>query len=274
MKIDLSGKTAIVTGSTEGIGEACALGLAAAGAEVVINGRKPAVVEAKLAALREKLPEARFRAVAADLGTAEGCAALVAAVKSPDILVNNVGIYDAKPFFDIPDEDWQRFFDVNVMSGVRLSRAYMGGMMERDWGRVIFLSSESGINIPDDMLHYGFTKTAVLSLSRGLAKMARGTGVTVNAVLPARRCRRGGGHARRRRGEIRQDGRAGRPRLREDAAADLDHPARRLGRGGGQHGGLRLLAASLGHDRLRPARRGRHRRVDRLIARAGVSFSR
>lgn len=184
MKIDLTGKTAIVTGSTEGIGEACAIGLARAGAHVVINGRKPEIVEAKLAAMRAALPEASLGAVAADLGSAEGCDALVAAVPTPDILVNNVGIYDAKPFFDIKDEEWQRFFDVNVMSGVRLSRAYMAGMMERDWGRVVFLSSESGINIPDDMMHYGFTKTAVLSLSRGLAKMARGTGVTVNAVLP------------------------------------------------------------------------------------------
>ena len=184
MKIDLTGKTAIVTGSTEGIGEACAIGLARAGAHVVLNGRKADALEAKLAALRAALPEASLDAVAADLGSAEGCAALVAAVPAPDILVNNVGIYDAKPFFDIKDEEWQRFFDVNVMSGVRLARAYMAGMMERDWGRVVFLSSESGINIPDDMMHYGFTKTAVLSLSRGLAKMARGTGVTVNAVLP------------------------------------------------------------------------------------------
>ncbi len=184
MKIDLTGKTAIVTGSTGGIGEGCAVGLAATGAHVVINGRKPDMVEAKLAALREKMPEARFSGIAADLGTAEGCEALVAALPAPDILVNNVGIYDAKPFFEITDEEWQHFFDVNVMSGIRLSRAYMADMMKRNWGRVVFLSSESGINIPDDMMHYGFTKTAVLSLSRGLAKMARGTNVTVNAVLP------------------------------------------------------------------------------------------
>lgn len=184
MRLDLTGKTAIVTGSTEGIGEGCALGLAAAGASVVLNGRKAEVVDTKLAALREKLPRADVRGVAADLGTAEGCAALVAAVPAPDILVNNLGIYDMKPFLEIPDEDWQRFFEVNVMSGVRLARAYIGGMMERNWGRIVFISSESGINTPDDMLHYGFTKTAQLSLSRGLAKLARGTGVTVNAVLP------------------------------------------------------------------------------------------
>ena len=184
MKIDLTGKTALVTGSTEGIGEACAIGLAEAGASIILNGRKQASLDVALEAFRTTVPGADVRAVAADLGNAEGCATLVAAVPAVDILVNNVGIYGPKPFFDIADEDWERFFQVNVMSGVRLARAYMRGMMDKDWGRVVFLSSESGINIPDDMLHYGFTKTAVLSLSRGLAKMARGTGVTVNAVLP------------------------------------------------------------------------------------------
>lgn len=184
MKIDLRGKTAIITGSTEGIGEASAIGLAQAGASVVLNGRKQETLDQAVADLKAKLPGATVRAVVADLGTAAGCAALVEAVPETDILVNNVGIYGPKPFFDISDADWEHFFQVNVMSGVRLARAYMRGMMERDWGRVVFLSSESGINIPDDMLHYGFTKTAVLSLSRGLAKMARGTGVTVNAVLP------------------------------------------------------------------------------------------
>lgn len=184
MKIDLTGLTAIVTGSTEGIGAAAALGLAVAGASVVLNGRKQETLDQAVADLRKKLPEANVRAVTADLGTADGCAALIAAVPEADILVNNVGIYGVKPFFDISDEEWEQYFQVNVMSGVRLARHYMRGMIERNWGRVIFLSSESGINIPDDMLHYGFTKTAVLSLSRGLAKMARGTGVTVNAVLP------------------------------------------------------------------------------------------
>jgi NAD(P)-dependent dehydrogenase (short-subunit alcohol dehydrogenase family) len=184
MKIDLSGKTAIVTGSTEGIGYAIAAGLAEAGARVVVNGRTQAKVDEALAGLKNKVPNAAAQGFAGDLSTAEGCAALLRAFPQTDILVNNVGIYEAKPFFDIPDEDWERFFQVNVMSGVRLSRGYMKGMIERNWGRVIFLSSESGVNIPDDMLHYGFTKTAVLALSRGLAKLARGTGVTVNAVLP------------------------------------------------------------------------------------------
>jgi NAD(P)-dependent dehydrogenase (short-subunit alcohol dehydrogenase family) len=184
MKIDLSGKTAIVTGSTEGIGYAIAVGLAEAGARVVVNGRTQAKVDEALAGLKNKVPNAEAEGFAGDLSTADGCTALLQAVPQADILVNNVGIYEAKPFFDIPDEDWERFFQVNVMSGVRLSRGYMKGMIERNWGRVIFLSSESGVNIPDDMLHYGFTKTAVLALSRGLAKLARGTGVTVNAVLP------------------------------------------------------------------------------------------
>jgi NAD(P)-dependent dehydrogenase (short-subunit alcohol dehydrogenase family) len=184
MKIDLTGKTAIITGSTEGIGWACALGLAEAGASVVLNGRKAETLEKAADALRDRFPGAQVSAVVADLATAEGCAALVAAVPETDILINNVGIYGPKPFFDIPDTEWERFFQTNVMSGVRLSRAYMKGMMTRDWGRVVFLSSESGINIPPDMLHYGFTKTAMLALSRGLAKLARGTGVTVNSVLP------------------------------------------------------------------------------------------
>ncbi|MBV8849667.1 MAG: SDR family oxidoreductase [Methylobacteriaceae bacterium] len=184
MIIDFSGKTAIVTGSTEGIGYAIAAGLAESGARVVVNGRTQAKVDEALAKLKSKTPGTELRGFAGDLATGEGCDALLRAFPDTDILVNNVGIYEAKPFFDIPDEDWERFFQTNVMSGVRLSRGYMRGMLERNWGRVIFLSSESGVNIPDDMLHYGFTKTAVLALSRGLAKLARGTGVTVNAVLP------------------------------------------------------------------------------------------
>jgi NAD(P)-dependent dehydrogenase (short-subunit alcohol dehydrogenase family) len=184
MKIDLSGKTALVTGSTSGIGYAIAQGLAGAGAEVIVNGRKPDAVAAAVARLKEAVPGASIRGAAADVATAEGAAALVAAVPEVDILVNNVGIFEMKEFFDIPDEDWTRFFEVNVLSGVRLSRAYLKGMLAKNWGRVIFISSESGINIPTEMIHYGFTKTAQLAVSRGLAKLTRGTNVTVNSVLP------------------------------------------------------------------------------------------
>jgi NAD(P)-dependent dehydrogenase (short-subunit alcohol dehydrogenase family) len=184
LKIDLSGKIAIVTGSTGGIGLAIARGLAACGATVVINGRNRSAVDKAIAAMWEGTPEAKVRAVSADLSTASGCDALVKAEPSCDILVNNVGIYGPQDFFDIPDSEWTRFFELNVMSGVRLSRAYMPAMLQRNWGRVVFLSSEAGLNIPPEMIHYGFTKTAVLAIARGLAKRAAGTGVTVNSVLP------------------------------------------------------------------------------------------
>lgn len=184
MNIDLSGKTAIVTGSTSGIGYAIAKGLVQAGAQVVVNGRTEASVSSAVAALQAEVPAVGLRGVAADLGTARGCAALVEAQPFADILVNNVGIYGPQDFFEIPDGEWTRFFEVNVMSGVRLSRAYLPGMEQRRWGRVLFLSSESALNIPADMIHYGFTKTALLSISRGLAKRLAGTGVTVNAILP------------------------------------------------------------------------------------------
>ena len=184
MKIDLSGKTAIVTGSTAGIGYAIAKGLAQAGADVVVNGRTAAAVEHAVATLTSEVPQANVRGIAADVGTADGCAALVRAQPSADILINNVGIYGPQDFFETPDAEWTHFFEVNVMSGVRLSRAYLPGMVQRHWGRVVFLSSESALNIPADMIHYGFTKTGNLSISRGLAKRVSGTGVTVNAILP------------------------------------------------------------------------------------------
>ncbi|KGM30534.1 SDR family NAD(P)-dependent oxidoreductase [Inquilinus limosus] len=184
MKIDLSGKSALVTGSTTGIGFAIAQGLAAAGAEVIVNGRKPAAVAEAVERIGRAVPGAKLRPAVADVSSAEGCAELAAAVPEADILVNNVGTFEMKEFFDIPDEDWQHIHDVNVMSGVRLSRAYMKGMLARNWGRVVFISSESGVNIPIEMIHYGVTKTAQIALARGLAKLTRGTGVTVNSVLP------------------------------------------------------------------------------------------
>lgn len=184
MNIDLSGKTAVVSGSTAGIGFAIASGLAAAGAHVVINGRTAAAVERAVEAIADSGAVAPPRGVVADLATADGCAALLAQAPEADILVNNLGIYGAHDFFALADEEWARFFDTNVMSGVRLSRHYLSGMVKRGWGRVVFLSSESALNIPANMIHYGVTKTAYLALSRGLAKRVAGSGVTVNAVLP------------------------------------------------------------------------------------------
>lgn len=184
MHIDLKEKVALVTASTAGIGFAIAQGLAEAGATTIVNGRSKAGVDAAVKRLREAVPGAQVRGVAADLATAQGCDALVSEVPDVDILVNNAGIFGPQDFFEIPDADWTRFYDVNVLSGVRLSRAYLPGMAAREWGRVIFISSESALNIPEDMIHYGMTKTAQLAVSRGLAKRMRGTGVTVNAVLP------------------------------------------------------------------------------------------
>jgi NAD(P)-dependent dehydrogenase (short-subunit alcohol dehydrogenase family) len=184
MNIDLTNKTAVVSGSTAGIGFAIATGLARAGAHVFINGRSEKSVQAALARLTTDVPQAKAEGVAADLSTAAGVAAFVARVPDADILVNNVGIFEPKPFGDITDTDWQRFFDVNVMSGVRLSRHYVAAMVKRGWGRIVFISSESALQIPVEMVHYGMTKTAQLAVARGLAETVAGTGVTVNSVLP------------------------------------------------------------------------------------------
>lgn len=184
MHIDLNGKTAIVTGATAGIGLAIAKGLAQSGAHVIVNGRSEASVNRALADIAAQSPKASIEGFVGDLGTAEGTAALVAAHPATDILVNNLGIFGPQDFFETPDEEWTRYFEVNVMSGVRLSRAYLQGMEKQGWGRVVFLSSESAFNIPADMIHYGFSKTALVAIARGLAKRMAGTGVTVNSVLP------------------------------------------------------------------------------------------
>lgn len=184
LSIDLNGKTAVITGSTVGIGLAIAKSLAQAGAAVVVNGRTAAAVAKAVAAVQSHAPAAQVQGVAADLATAEGCRQLQAQAPHCDVLVNNLGIYGTVPFFEISDDEWQRYWDVNLMSGVRMSRAYMPQMLERNWGRVVFIASESAFNIPADMVHYGMSKTAMLGLARGLAKMAAGTGVTVNSVLP------------------------------------------------------------------------------------------
>ena len=184
MHIDLSQRHAIVTGSTAGIGLAIASGLAAAGAHVVITGRTPARVDEAIASITKNVSGARLSGVAGDLGTREGAEQLITQVPQTDILVNNLGIFEPKAFFDITDADWLHFFEVNVMSGVRLARYYAQGMAKRGWGRVQFISSESGVQIPAEMVHYGTTKTTQLAVSRGLAESLAGTGVTVNAILP------------------------------------------------------------------------------------------
>jgi NAD(P)-dependent dehydrogenase (short-subunit alcohol dehydrogenase family) len=184
MHIDLHGRKAIVTGSTAGIGRAIAEGLARAGAAVVINGRTAERVSTALADMRRLLPEADISGVVADLATPAGAALLATQAPDADILVNNVGTGRPKSFFDIEDDEWIDLFQLNVMSGVRASRHYMPGMVARGWGRIVFISSESSLAIPKDMIDYATTKTAQLAISRGLAEVALGTGVTVNAVLP------------------------------------------------------------------------------------------
>lgn len=184
MNIDLSGKVALVTASAGGIGFAIAKGLAASGAEVIINGRSERRVSAALARLQNAVPGATTRPAIADLSSAEGVNLLVQAVSGVDILVNNAGIYGPQDFYETDDATWENYWQTNVMSGVRLSRALLPAMVQQGWGRVVFISSESARNIPADMIHYGVTKTAQLSLARGLAKFVAGSGVTVNSVLP------------------------------------------------------------------------------------------
>jgi NAD(P)-dependent dehydrogenase (short-subunit alcohol dehydrogenase family) len=184
MDLDLENKTALVTGSTAGIGFAIAHRLALEGAEVIVNGRSEQRVEKAIAKINKEVANAKVRGIAADLGNASGCDKVAEEMPRVDVLVNNVGIFEAKPFEKITDEDWLKFFTVNVMSGVRLSRAYLPGMKERNWGRIVFISSESGLQIPAEMIHYGMTKTAQLAVARGLAETCAGTNVTVNSVLP------------------------------------------------------------------------------------------
>ena len=184
MNLKLTDKTALVAGSTKGIGFAIATGLARDGARVIVNGRsEKAVAEAK-EQIHQTVPDAKVEGFAGDLSTAAAAETLLQRFPLVDVLVNSLGIFEPKPFEDISDEDWRHFFEVNVLSGVRLSRAYLPGMKERNWGRIVFISSESAINTPAGMIHYGMTKTAQLAVSRGLAESCAGTAVTVNAVLP------------------------------------------------------------------------------------------
>ena len=184
MKIDFTGKVALVTASTAGIGLAIARGLAESGAEVIINGRSESSVNQGIQHLQQAVPGAQLRAAIADLSTPEGVEALLKIAPEVDILVNNAGIFGLENFYSTDDSTWDTYWQTNVMSGVRLSRALLPGMVRKGWGRVVFISSESARNIPADMIHYGVTKTAQLSLSRGLAKFVAGSGVTVNSVLP------------------------------------------------------------------------------------------
>ncbi|MDR3479100.1 MAG: SDR family oxidoreductase [Burkholderiaceae bacterium] len=184
MDLGLKGKRTLVTGSTAGIGFATARALAAEGASVTVNGRTQARVDSAVDALVREFPGASITGITADLSSSEGCAALIGQLPEIDVLVNNLGIYEAKSFEQISDEDWIRFFEINVLSGIRLSRHYVQGMRSRNWGRIVFVSSESGLQIPAEMIHYGMTKTAQIAVARGLAETLAGTGVTVNSVLP------------------------------------------------------------------------------------------
>jgi NAD(P)-dependent dehydrogenase (short-subunit alcohol dehydrogenase family) len=184
VNLKLTNKTALVTGSTAGIGLAIAQSLANEGAHVTINGRTQQRVDSALATIRQQNPAAQLDGIAADFSNASGAETVIAKLPQVDILVNNVGIFEPKPFAEIPDEDWLRFFEINVMSGVRLSRHYLAGMLKKNWGRILFISSESGAQIPAEMVHYGMTKTAQIAIARGIAESVAGTGVTVNSVLP------------------------------------------------------------------------------------------
>jgi len=184
MDLQIVNKLALVTGSTKGIGFAIASLLAREGARVIVNGRAEKSAAEAVAKIRVAFPAAKLESFAGDLANADTAGDLVKRFPSVDILVNNLGIFEPKPFEEIPDEDWRRFFEVNVLSGVRLSRAYFPGMKQRNWGRIVFISSESGLQIPAEMVHYGMTKTAQIAVARGLAELSAGSGVTVNSVLP------------------------------------------------------------------------------------------
>lgn len=184
MDLKLTNKKALITGSTAGIGFATAKLMLQEGADVVINGRSKERVDKAVEQLKERVPGAKVSGIAADFSKVNEVDALLKQLPEVDILINNVSIFEPKPFMEIPDEDWLRFYEINVMSGVRLSRHYVKPMLAKNWGRIIFISSESAINIPEEMVHYGMTKTAQLAVSRGLAEYTKGTNVTVNSVLP------------------------------------------------------------------------------------------
>jgi NAD(P)-dependent dehydrogenase (short-subunit alcohol dehydrogenase family) len=180
----LTDKVVLVTGSTAGIGFAIARSLATEGAHVYVNGRTQERVDAAVAAIRSQAATIKVDGIVADFSSSAGAEAVIAKLPVVDVLVNNVGIFEPKPFSEIPDGDWYRFFEINVMSGVRLARHYLAGMLMKNWGRILFISSESAVQIPPEMVHYGMTKTAQVAVARGIAESVAGTGVTVNSVLP------------------------------------------------------------------------------------------
>ena len=183
MDLRLAGKTALVTGSTAGIGLAIAQSLASERARVYVNGRTKERVDAAIDAIRSRTAGAAVDGIAADFSSSAAADTIIAKLPAVDVLVNNVGIFEPKPFAEIPDADWFRFFEINVMSGVRLSRHYLSGMLAKNWGRILFISSESAVQIPAEMVHYGMTKTAQIAVARGIAESVAGTGVTVNSIL-------------------------------------------------------------------------------------------
>lgn len=183
MNLKLDGKVALVTGSTAGIGLAIAQSLAVEGARVYVNGRTQERVDAAMTAIRSQFAAANLDGIVADFSKSSAADEVIAGLPAVDVLVNNVGIFEPKPFTEIPDEDWYRLFEINVMSGVRLSRHYLGGMLKKNWGRILFISSESAVQIPPEMVHYGMTKTAQIAIARGIAESVPGTGITVNSIL-------------------------------------------------------------------------------------------
>ena len=263
MHLKLEGKLSLVSGSTAGIGHAIARALAAEGARVIVNGRSQASVDAAVAGIQAG-PGGEVLGFAGDLGTAAAAQQLVQKFPGIEILVNNLGIFEPKAFEDIPDEDWTRFFEVNVLSGVRLARLCLPAMRAANWGRIIFISSESAVQIPAEMVHYGMTKTAQLAVSRGLAESVAGTGITVNSVLPGPTRSRGvGDFVQALAKEKQHHRRSFREGVLQDSPPHVADQAVRDTRGDRQHGRLHCQPARLRHDGCRAAR-GRRLHQERV----------